>query len=388
MYYLLAAFDPDFGDLFKVSADFEDRIDRSVENSQHYGAQIASIARREKLRPFNRAAVARVVEHGARVLGDAGKLTTRLRDITDLLREADYFGAQAGAPTVDVAHVERAITERISRLDRLRGEMQDEVLRHSVLIDTAGGVIGQVNGLSVIQLGEFAFGRPSRITATVRIGQGEIVDIERETELGGPIHTKGVLILSSYLAARYCHRQPLSLRASLVFEQSYGGVEGDSASVAETCALLSALSNIAISQRFAVTGSVNQRGDVQVIGGANEKIEGFFDLCKARGLDGNGVLIPYDNVQHLMLRADVVDAVRRGEFFVYGIRTIDEAIELLTGLPAGVRDANGAYPPDSVNGAVERALTEFAAARREYDARGAAKTSDKAAHAHGGDRDG
>ncbi len=388
VYYLLAAFDPDFGDLFKVSADFEDRIDRSVENSQHYGAQIASIARREKLRPFNRAAVARVVEHGARVLGDAGKLTTRLRDITDLLRESDYFCTQAGAPTVDVAHVERAITERISRLDRLRGEMQDEVLRHSVLIDTAGGVIGQVNGLSVIQLGEFAFGRPSRITATVRIGQGEIVDIERETELGGPIHTKGVLILSSYLAARYCHRQPLSLRASLVFEQSYGGVEGDSASVAETCALLSALSNIAISQRFAVTGSVNQRGDVQVIGGANEKIEGFFDLCKARGLDGNGVLIPYDNVQHLMLRADVVDAVRRGEFFVYGIRTIDEAIELLTGLPAGVRDANGAYPPDSVNGAVERALTEFAAVRREYDARGAAKTSDKAAHAHGGDRDG
>lgn len=388
VYYLLAAFDPDFGDLFKVSADFEDRIDRSIENSRQYGAQIASIARRENLRPFNRVAVARVVEHGARVLGDAGKLTTRLRDITDLLREADFFCAQAGAPTVDVTHVQRAIDERTRRLDRLRREMQDEVLRHSVLIDTAGAVVGQVNGLSVIQLGEFAFGRPSRITATVRIGQGEIVDIERETELGGPIHTKGVLILSSYLAARYCPRQPLSLRASLVFEQSYGGVEGDSASVAETCALLSGLSNVPIQQRFAVTGSVNQRGDVQVIGGANEKIEGFFDLCNARGLDGQGVLIPYDNVQHLMLRADVVDAVRRSKFFVYGIRTVDEAITLLTGVPAGVRDTNGAYPPDSVNGAVERALTEFAAARREYDARGAAKTGDKTAGTHGGVHDG
>ena len=371
-YYLLAAFDPDFGDLFKVSADFEDRIDRSDDNTRSYGAQIASIVRREQLRPFDRAAVARVVEHGARVLGDAGKLTTRLRDVTDLLREADYFCGEAGAPIVGVAHVERAIVERTRRLDRLRDEMQDEVMRHSVLIDTSGAVVGQVNGLSVIQLGEFAFGRPTRITATARIGRGEIVDIERETELGGPIHTKGVLILSSYLAARYCPRQPLSLRASVVFEQSYGGVEGDSASVAETCALLSALSNVPIQQRFAVTGSVNQHGDVQVIGGANEKIEGFFDLCKARGLDGHGVLIPRDNVQHLMLRADVVEAVRRGEFRVYGIGTIDEAIALLTGVAAGTRGADGAYPAGTVNGAVEAALTDFATARREYDAHGAA----------------
>ena len=390
IYYLLAAFDPDFGDLFKVSADFEDRIERSDDNSRQYGEQIASIVRREQLRPFNRAAVARVVEQGARVLGVAGKLTTRLRDITDLLREADYFGAQAGAAVVDVAHVERAIAERIRRFDRLRDEMQDEVLRHNVLIDTSGTVVGQVNGLSVIQLGDFAFGRPSRITATARIGQGEIVDIERETELGGPIHTKGVLILSSYLASRYCPRQPLSLRASLVFEQSYGGVEGDSASVAETCALLSALSNVPIQQRFAVTGSVNQRGDVQVIGGANEKIEGFFDLCKARGLAGQGVLIPRDNVQHLMLRADVVDAVRRGEFHVYGIATIDDAIALLTDVPAGVRGADGAYPQDSVNGAVERVLTELAAARRDYDARSVAARAAAAAavRVQPGDQDG
>jgi predicted ATP-dependent protease len=229
-------------------------------------------------------------------------------------------------------------------------------------------VVGQINGLTVFMLGSFSFGGPTRITANARLGEGEIVDIERETELGGPIHSKGVLILSSYLAARYAAEMPLSLRASLVFEQSYGGVEGDSASVAETCALLSALSDVPIRQSLAVTGSVNQHGRVQVIGGVNEKIEGFFDVCKSRGLDAShGVLIPAENVQHLMLRDDVIEAVRAGKFNVYPIASIDEAIELLTGVPAGQRDAAGTYPEGSVNRAVERRLQAFVAARRRFD---------------------
>jgi predicted ATP-dependent protease len=236
------------------------------------------------------------------------------------------------------------------------------------LIDTTGVRIGQVNGLSVIDLGRFAFGQPSRITANVSIGDGKIMDIERETELGGPIHSKGVLILSSYVSSTFAPTTPVAFSASLVFEQSYGGVEGDSASVAETCALLSALGQLPIRQSLAVTGSVNQHGQVQVIGGVNEKIEGFFDVCQARGLSGDqGVLIPADNAKHLMLRADVVTAARNGDFAIYSIATIDDAMELLTGLPAGVRATDGQYPSESVNGRVEQRLVEFAYLRREFE---------------------
>jgi lon-related putative ATP-dependent protease len=368
IYYLLCELDPDFAQLFKVAADFENSIERTPENTALYARLIATLARRDALLPLDRGAVARVIEHGARVLGDAAKLTTRLRDVGDLLREANYWAQQEGVTSTSCRHVQAAIDAQVQRLDRLRDEAQEGIARNVHLIDTSGAVVGQVNGLTVSMLGSFSFGAPARITANVRLGHGEIVDIERETELGGPIHSKGVLILSSYLAARYAADTPLSLRASLVFEQSYGGVEGDSASVAETCALLSALADVPIRQSLAVTGSVNQHGRVQVIGGVNEKIEGFFDVCKSRGLDGShAVLIPAENVQHLMLRDDVVAAVRAGKFNVYPISSIDDAIALLTGEPAGQRDASGAYPKDSVNHGVEQRLQALAAARRRFD---------------------
>jgi lon-related putative ATP-dependent protease len=368
VYYLLAELDPDFMQLFKVAADFENSVDRTPENTALYARLIATLARREGLLPLERGAVARVIEHGSRLLDDAARLTTRLRDIADLLREANYWAQQEGAAQTSRRHVQAAIDAQIRRLDRLRDEAQQGIERNLHLIDTSGAVVGQINGLTVFMLGSFSFGGPARITANVRLGDGEIVDIERETELGGPIHSKGVLILSSYLAARYAAEMPLSLRASLVFEQSYSGVEGDSASVAETCALLSALAGVPIRQSLAVTGSVNQHGRVQVIGGVNEKIEGFFDVCRSRGLDGShGVLIPAENAQHLMLRDDVVAAVRAGKFNVYTISSIDEAIELLTGEPAGQRDANGAYLEGSVNRRVEQRLQTLAASRRRFD---------------------
>ena len=368
IYYLLCELDSDFRELFKVAADFESRVNRTDENTRLYGELIGALARREHLRPLTREAVARVVEHSARLLGDAGKLSTQLRDITDLLSESDYWADQETSPEIDALHIEAAINAQIYRVDRLRSEMQEEIQRNSILIDTEGACIGQVNGLSVVELGGFAFGQPARITATVRIGDGKIVDIERETELGGPIHSKGVLILTSYLSTAYAPTTPLSFGASLVFEQSYGDIEGDSASVAETCALLSALSDLPIRQNLAVTGSVNQHGGVQVIGGVNEKIEGFFDTCETRGLTGNqGVLIPADNVKHLMLRPDVVDAARGGKFHVYPISTVNEAIALLTGVSAGDRDVAGAFPPDSINGRVERKLTDLARTRQKFD---------------------
>jgi lon-related putative ATP-dependent protease len=368
IYYLLCELDPDFGELFKVAADFEDAIERTAESTTRYARLIATVARQEGFLPLERTAVARVIEHGARLLGDAHRITTRLRDIADLLREANYWAHRAGTPITTRAHVQRAIDAQTNRLDRVRDEVQKSIERRLILIDTVGDKVGQVNGLAVLGLGNFSFGQPSRITATVRQGGGEIVDIERETELGGPIHSKAVLIVSAYLGAKYARDVPLALGASLVFEQSYAGVEGDSASVAETCALLSALAETPIRQALAVTGSMNQLGVVQVIGGVNEKIEGFFDTCARRGLDGTqGVLIPSDNVPHLMLRDDVVDAVAAGRFHIYPIASIDEAIELLTGTPAGTRNVAGDFTPGSINDRVEQRLRGFAAGRRRFE---------------------
>jgi predicted ATP-dependent protease len=280
------------------------------------------------------------------------------------MAEADYCARQAKRKEVTAADVQRAIDAQIHRADRVRQQLLEETVRGTILIDTEGERVGQVNGLSVVELGQFAFGHPSRITARVRLGKGEVIDIEREVELSGPIHSKGVLILSAFLGARYASGHPLSLSASLVFEQSYAGVEGDSASSAELYALLSALSGLPIKQSLAVTGSVNQHGEVQAIGGVNEKIEGFFDLCKARGrLDGQGVIIPSSNVRHLMLRRDVVDAVRAGQFQVFAVETIDQGIEILTGKPAGERDSAGNFPEGSVNQRVEARLIDLAAKR-------------------------
>ena len=367
IYYLLDQNDPDFPELFRVTADFDGDMDRTPQNKIMFAQILASLARRESLHPLTNEAIARLSEHSARLAGDAEKMSWQIRRVGDLAREAHYFTTQAGRSVIERADIESAINAAVARISRIRTRMQEEILRQTILIATDGEVVGQVNGLSVLELGRFVFGKPSRISARVRLGAGRVIDIEREVELGGPLHSKGVLILSGFLGARYAPDEPLSLSASLVFEQSYGGVDGDSASSAELYALLSALADAPIKQSFAVTGSVNQFGDVQAIGGVNEKIEGFFDICKQRDLTGKqGVLIPHANVKNLMLRKDVVDACKAGKFAVYPIATIDQGIALLTGVAAGVRGADGPYPPDSINGRVERRLRRFAEARHRF----------------------
>jgi lon-related putative ATP-dependent protease len=367
LYYLLYQYDPDFGELFKVQADFEGRIDRNAENNQLYARLIATLAKKEQLRPFDRHAVARVIDYGARLVEDAEKLSTHMRSIADLLREADYWACTRESPVITAEDIQHAMDQQIYRASRVREQIQEEIQRGTLLIDTTRAVVGQINGLSVLGLGNFSFGEPARITATVHLGEGNVVDIEREVELGGAIHSKGVMILGSFLAARYAQHHPLSLTASLVFEQSYGHVDGDSASMAELCALLSALSGIAIKQSLAITGSVNQNGEAQPIGGVNEKIEGFFDVCRARGLDGShGVLIPVMNVKHLMLRHDVVEAAEKGQFHVYAYENVDQAFELLTGLPAGEADAEGNFPLETANGRVQARLVKMAEIRARF----------------------
>jgi lon-related putative ATP-dependent protease len=368
LYYLLSHLDPDFRELFKVAADFGERIDWSPENVALYARLIAKLAREKNLKPFDRAAVARVIERGSRSVGDARKLSLFMGRILDLMREADHWASRAKREVVNADDVQQAIDAREFRSDRIRERIQEAIGRNLVLVATEGEAIGQVNGLSVQQLDDFSFGRPARITARIRLGKGEVIDIEREVELSGPLHSKGVLILSGFLGGRYAGQRPLSLSASLVFEQSYGGVDGDSASSAELYALISAISRTPLRQSLAVTGSVNQQGEVQVIGGVNEKIEGFFDVCAARGLSGEqGVLIPAANVEHLMLRQDVVDAVEAGQFHIHPVRTIDEGIAILTGVPAGERDGEGSYPEGSVNARVEERLVALARLAREHE---------------------
>jgi lon-related putative ATP-dependent protease len=370
LYYLLAAHDPDFLSLFKVQAEFSDYMPWSDENVALYARLVATIVKREKLCPFDAGAVARVIEYASREAEDQQRLTAQISFVLDLLREADYWAGQDKCKTVTAKEVDKALAAQVRRADRIREAMYEQITREIMLIDTAGEATGQVNGLSVLQLGRFSFGKPSRITARVRLGRGEVVDIERRVELGGPLHSKGVMILTGFLGARFGQARPLALSASLVFEQSYGGVEGDSASSAELYALLSALSGVPVRQSLAVTGSVNQNGQVQAIGGVNDKIEGFFDICNARGLTGDqGVLIPASNVAHLMLRDDVTDAVKKGKFTIYPIATIDEGIELLTGVPAGEQGADGTWPEDSINGKVAARLDGFAQAARRFAAR-------------------
>jgi lon-related putative ATP-dependent protease len=361
LYYLLHAYDPEFAEFFKIVADFEEDMKRGPGSDLLYARVIATIARREKLRPLDRAAVARLVEHGARAAGDAARIALSMRDLADLLRESDHLASAAGRAITGADDVEGAIAARRDRQSRIRERVQEEMQQGTVLIATDGERVGQVNGLSVVQLGDFAFGMPNRITARVRQGGGQVVDIEREARLGGPLHTKGVMILSGFLAGRYAAGKPLSLAATLVFEQNYGGVEGDSASAAELCALLSAIAEAPVRQSLAMTGSVNQHGDIQAIGGVNEKIEGFFDLCATRGLaGGHGVIIPAANVRHLMLRQDVVGAVAAGRFAIHPVETVDEAVAILCDTPAGERDAWGRFPKGSLNARVERRLEAFA----------------------------
>ncbi|MGD2119944.1 MAG: ATP-binding protein [Chromatiales bacterium] len=371
LYYLLQQYDPEFAELFKVAADFEDDMDRSPENVQHLAQLIATIARREQLRPLDKQAIARVIEESARHAGDAEMLSTQVRQLADVVREAHYWAGQNNHDHIGADDVVCAIAGRRRRMSRLHDRLQRETLRNTIMIDTDGEIVGQVNGLAVMQLGEDMFGRPTRITARLGMGSGEVIDIEREVELGGPIHSKGVLILSSYLASHYVIDRPLAFSASLVFEQSYGPIEGDSASAAELCALLSSLAEAPISQSLAITGSVNQLGQVQAIGGVNQKIEGFFELCQARGLSGKqGVLIPAANVKHLMLRQEVVDAVSNQQFSIYAVNSIDECMQLLTGLEVGQPDAEGNLSPDSLNYRIIARLLELSEQRRQYAAEG------------------
>ncbi len=369
-YYLLYQLDPEFTDLFKVAADIEDEVERNPENSMLYARMIAALVAKHKLRPFSQLAVARLIEHSSRLAGDASRLVTHVRSLNDLLLESEHFAKNANRETVAPEDVQHAISAQIHRASRMHEEMRRQIIEGTILIDTDGAQVGQVNGLAVISIGSQMFAQPSRITATTRLGEGSVVDIEREVELGGAIHSKGVLILSSFLAARYSHSSPLSLNASLVFEQSYGAVEGDSASMAELCALLSALSGLPIKQGLAITGSVNQYGQAQAIGAVNEKIEGFFDVCKARGLSGEqGVLIPAANVKHLMLRNDVVQEVRAGRFHIHAVEDVDQAIELLTGVPAGIPDEEGNVPDGTVNYLVSAQLLLLSQMRKEYSSR-------------------
>jgi lon-related putative ATP-dependent protease len=371
LYYLLKEYDPEFSILFKVAADFSEDLARDAESHQLYARVIAGMQQRESLRPFERDAVARIIEQSARRADDGEKLSLHLGSLQDLLREANYWAGENGAAQVRAEDVERAVTEQIHRQDQMRERMHESVLRDIRMIDSTGAKVGQANGLSVIQLGDYAFGLPSRITATARLGEGSVIDIEREVKLGGAIHSKGVLILSSYLASRYAADRPLPLSASLVFEQSYGHVEGDSASVAELCTLMSALGEIPLQQGLAVTGSVNQHGEVQAIGGVNEKIEGFFDICQARGLTGEqGVIIPGANLPHLMLRQDVIDAVDAGRFRVYAARDVEQVMALLSGMPAGERDAQGRYPEDSFNGRIQHRIQQLVELRKRFAVHG------------------
>jgi lon-related putative ATP-dependent protease len=370
LYYLLAAADPDFGELFKVPVDFADDVDRSADSMQRFARLLATMAKRAGLRPLESAAIARIIEHASRLAEDAAKLSINDRTLGDLLREADYFAAQNGHDRVLRADVQQALDAQVYRADRVRERVLEQIRRGTILIDTGQATLGQVNGLVVSTLGGFSFGRPIRITARVRLGRGQVVDIEREVEFGGPIHAKGVLILQGFLGARFAALRPLTLHASLVFEQSYGPVEGDSASAAELYALLSALAEAPVNQSFAVTGSVNQRGQIQPIGGVNEKIEGFFDVCRQAGLSGEqGVLIPKANVDHLMLREDVVAAVRARQFRIFAVETIDQGIELLTGVAAGAPGPDGAWPEGTINQRVEARLAEMAEAARRFGSR-------------------
>jgi lon-related putative ATP-dependent protease len=372
LYQLLYAYDPDFGELFKVKADFDIHMPHADENVMDYAAFICALCEEENLRHLDQLAMAKVVEYGSRLASDQHKLSTKFGAISDVIREASFYAKQEDASYVGAAHIARAIEERYYRSSRVQDQIREMIQRGTIMIDVEGEKMGQVNGLSVISLGDIAFGQPSRITASTGLGRDGLIDIERESNLGGPLHTKGVMILSGYLTAQYAQDKPLSLSARLAFEQSYSGVDGDSASSTELYAILSSLSGLPIKQAIAVTGSVNQRGEVQAIGGVNEKIEGFFDVCQVVGLMGEqGVLIPESNVDHLMLREDVVQAVSEGKFHVWSVKTIDEGIEILTGAPAGQARADGSFPEGTVHARVDQQLHTFAQAMRTFGRLGA-----------------
>lgn len=361
LFSLAQALDDQFPELFKVKADFDTVMERSEQRIEDYLAFVGTLCENEGLLHLDREALARFVEVGSRLAEDQRKLSVRFRELSDILREANYYAQQEGASEIQVAHLEKALAEQRLRSNLIQERIYELIQRGTLKIDVSGQRVGQVNGLSVISLGDYSFGQPNRITVSVGLGREGLIDIEREAKLGGPIHTKGVLILSGYLSERFAHDKPLSLSARLVFEQSYSGVEGDSASSAELYALLSALADVPLRQGVAVTGSVNQKGEIQAIGGVNEKIEGFFDVCQALGLTGEqGVIIPASNVENLMLKAEVRQAVQAGKFHIWAVSTVEEGIEILSGLPAGVRREDGRYDENTLFARVDARLRQMA----------------------------
>ncbi len=371
LYYLLFNMDDDFKKIFKIKADFDSVMNKDAEKIQQYASFIRKICDEENLRPFDKTGVAAVVEYGVRIAGRQKKLSTRFHQIADLLREANYWAGKEGSEVVSERHVDKAIERKVYRVNLIEEKIQEMIEDGTILLDSDGMVVGQVNGLSVYNLGDHSFGRPSRITAKTSMGKAGIINIEREVEMSGPIHNKGVYILAGYLRDRYAQDKPITMSASICFEQSYSGVEGDSASSTELYAILSSLSGLPLRQDIAVTGSVNQKGEIQPIGGVNEKIEGFFDVCRAKGLTGKqGVMIPHLNVGDLMLRKDVVQAVREGKFHIYPVKTIDEGIEILTGVEAGQRDENGRFKEGTVNYLVDQKLRELGMRIKEFEAGG------------------
>lgn len=381
LYYLLYSLDEEYRELFKVKADFDNRMDRTDENVHKYASFISGICKEEKLLPFDRTGVAKVVEFGSRLAENQNKLSSKFSDIADVLREASYWASMANSNVISEEHVQKAVDERILRTNRIEERLREMILEGTIIVDTAGEKVGQVNGLAVLDLGDYSFGKPSRITARTYTGKAGVVNIERETKMSGKIHEKAILIITNYLGSRYAAKKPISLSASITFEQLYDMVEGDSASCAELYALLSSIAGIPLKQSMAVTGSMDQSGEVQPVGGLNEKIEGFFDLCRLKGLDGShGVIIPRRNGLHLMLRRDVVEAVREGKFFIYPIERADEGMEIMTGMQAGELMEDGTYPEGTINYLVVKRLAEISEAlekKREKEEEKEEKEKDK-----------
>jgi len=371
IYYLLYGLDDDFKKIFKIKADFDSVMNKDTDKVRQYATFIRKICDEEKLKPFDRAGIGTVVEYGVRLAGRQKKLSTRFYLIADLVREASYWAVKEGSEVVTERHVDKAIERKIYRVNLIEEKIQEMIEDGTILIDSDGREVGQVNGLSVYNLGDHSFGRPSRITAKTSMGKAGIINIEREVEMSGPIHNKGVYILAGYLRDRYAQDKPITMSASICFEQSYSGVEGDSASSTELYALLSSLSGLSLRQDIAVTGSVNQKGEIQPIGGVNEKVEGFFDVCKAKGMTGKqGVMIPHLNVGDLMLRKDVVQTVKEGRFHIYPIQTIEQGIEILTDAGAGERLPEGGFKEGTVNYRVDQKLRELGIKIKEFEGGG------------------
>jgi lon-related putative ATP-dependent protease len=368
-YQLLFAYDPEFRELFKVKADFDSTMEKSDSSLKSYAGFFTTLVVNENLKHLDTSAVARLLEHSSRIAEDQNKLSTQFGLVADVVREAHFYATQENAKYITASHVEKAIEAKLYRSNLIQDKIREYIQRNVIFISTDGATVGQINGLSVLTVGDFSFGAPSRITIAVGLGKEGLIDVQREVNMSGPIHGKGVMIIAGYLGSKFAYDKPLTLSARIVFEQNYEGVEGDSASSTELYALLSALSGVPIKQSFAVTGSVNQNGDVQPIGGANEKIEGYYEICKARGLNGqHSVIIPQSNTQNLMLKQEVVDAVKAGKFHIYPVKTIEEGIELLTGVPAGKRLPNGNYEENSIYGRVDKRLREMAETVKRFQA--------------------